>query len=43
MTDLNTNSKNDFVLSKRAFKAMANTGKDQDVLKLGIADVEYKR
>ncbi|CAO2815714.1 unnamed protein product [Amaranthus hypochondriacus] len=43
MTDLNTNSKNDFVLSNRAFKAMANPGKDQDVLKLGIADVEYKR
>ncbi|XP_010690269.2 expansin-like A2 [Beta vulgaris subsp. vulgaris] len=43
LTDLNTNNKNDFVLSYRAFKAMAKAGKDQDVLKLGIADVEYKR
>ncbi|KNA15240.1 hypothetical protein SOVF_099480, partial [Spinacia oleracea] len=43
LTDLNTNTQNDFVLSNRAFKAMANPGKDQDVLKLGIVDVEYKR
>lgn len=43
LTDLNTNNKNDFVLSNRAFKAMANPGKDLDVEKLGITDVEYKR
>lgn len=43
LTDLNTNSKNDFVLSNSAFKAMANPGKEQDVLRLGIADVEHKR
>ncbi|KAL2936915.1 Expansin-like A1 [Bienertia sinuspersici] len=43
LMDLNTNTHNDFVLSNRAFKAMAKPGKDRDVLKLGIADVEYKR
>ena len=43
MTDLNTNAQNDFVLSNRAFRAMAKPGKDRDVVKLGIADVEYKR
>ncbi|XP_059314460.1 expansin-like A1 [Lycium ferocissimum] len=43
VTDLNTNNKTDFVISSRAFMAMANPGKAKDVLKLGIADVEYKR
>ncbi|GMN71719.1 hypothetical protein TIFTF001_055180 [Ficus carica] len=33
----------DFVLSSRAFRALAKKGLDQDVLKLGIVDVEYKR
>ncbi|GMJ12674.1 EXPANSIN L1, expansin-like A1 [Hibiscus trionum] len=43
VTDLNLNNQTDFVVSGTAFKAMANQGMDQDVLKLGIADVEYKR
>ncbi|KAK4848161.1 hypothetical protein QYF36_009919 [Acer negundo] len=43
VTDLNHNNKTDFVLSSRAFTAMANNGKDQDILKHGIVDVEYKR
>lgn len=43
VTDLNTNNQTDFVISSRAFMAMAIQGKAQDVLKLGIADVEYKR
>ncbi|KAK6806003.1 hypothetical protein RDI58_003788 [Solanum bulbocastanum] len=43
VTDLNTNNQTDFVISSRAFMAMAIEGKAKDVLKLGIADVEYKR
>lgn len=43
VTDLNTNNQTDFVISSRAFTAMAIQGKAQDVLKLGIADIEYKR
>jgi hypothetical protein len=43
VTDMNYNNKTDFVLSSRAFREMANQGKDQDLLKLGIVDVEYKR
>ncbi|XP_027087936.1 expansin-like A2 [Coffea eugenioides] len=44
VTDLNkNNNETDFVLSSRAFRAMAVQGKDQDILKLGILDVEYKR
>ncbi|CAI0469049.1 unnamed protein product [Linum tenue] len=43
VTDLNTSNTTDFVLSSRAFMAMASEGKASDVLKLGIADVEYKR
>ncbi|TXG64982.1 hypothetical protein EZV62_011976 [Acer yangbiense] len=43
VTDLNHSNKTDFVLSSRAFTAMANNGKDQDILNLGIVDVEYKR
>lgn len=43
VTDLNTNNQTDFVISSRAFMAMAIEGKAQDVHKLGIADVEYKR
>ncbi|KAA3482234.1 expansin-like A2 [Gossypium australe] len=43
LTDLNHNNQTDFVLTSRAFMAMANKGKGQDVLKLGIVDVEYKR
>ncbi|XP_074285914.1 expansin-like A2 [Silene latifolia] len=33
----------DFVLSNRAFRAMALPGKDKQLLGLGIVDVEYKR
>ncbi|KAJ9189467.1 hypothetical protein P3X46_000756 [Hevea brasiliensis] len=43
MTDLNRNNQTDFVLSSRAFMAMANQGMGQNILKLGIVDVEYKR
>ncbi|KAL2900062.1 Expansin-like A1 [Bienertia sinuspersici] len=43
LMDLNTNTHTDFVLSNIAFKAMAKPGKDRDILKLGITDVEYKR
>ncbi|OMO91978.1 hypothetical protein COLO4_17968 [Corchorus olitorius] len=43
LTDLNHNNQTDFVLSSRAFMAMANQGMGQDILKLGIVDVEYKR
>ncbi|KAJ9704568.1 hypothetical protein PVL29_002904 [Vitis rotundifolia] len=43
LTDLNRNNQTDFVLSSRAFMAMANKGMGQQVLKLGLVDVEYKR
>lgn len=43
LTDLNHNNQTDFVISSRAFMALANEGKGQDVLKLGVVDVEYKR
>ncbi|KAJ4715881.1 Expansin-like protein [Melia azedarach] len=43
LTDLNHNNKTDFVVSSRAFMAMANQGMGQDILKLGLVDVEYKR
>ncbi|CAO2815712.1 unnamed protein product [Amaranthus hypochondriacus] len=44
MTDVNKGNNNtDFVLSSRAFRAMALTGKDLQLLKLGLVDVEYKR
>jgi hypothetical protein len=43
LTDLNNNNQTDFVLSSRAFKAMAQKDQDQHILKLGIVDVEYKR
>ncbi|KAL2941024.1 Expansin-like A1, partial [Bienertia sinuspersici] len=39
---LNTNTHTDFVLSNKAYKATAKPGKDRDILKLGIADAEYK-
>ncbi|GMJ12672.1 EXPANSIN L1, expansin-like A1 [Hibiscus trionum] len=43
VTDLNPNSQTDFVLSLRAFMALANPGLIRDVMKLAIVDVEYKR
>ncbi|KAJ8765039.1 hypothetical protein K2173_010515 [Erythroxylum novogranatense] len=43
VTDLNKNNQTDLVLSSRAFKAMAKEGRAQDILKLGIANMEYKR
>lgn len=43
LTDLNHSNQTDFVLSSRAFMAMANNGMGKDILKLGIVDVEYKR
>ncbi|XP_059651177.1 expansin-like A1 [Cornus florida] len=43
VTDLNHNNPIDFVLSSSAFMAMAKNGIGQDMLRLGIVDVEYKR
>ncbi|KAI9128394.1 hypothetical protein K1719_001387 [Acacia pycnantha] len=43
VTDLNKSNQTDFVLSSRAFADMANKGMSQQILKLGIVDVEYKR
>lgn len=43
VTDLNRNNKTDFVLSSRAFAAMAHQGMSQDILRQGIVDVDYKR
>ncbi|KAM1031391.1 hypothetical protein FF1_035137 [Malus domestica] len=43
LTDLNQGSQTDFVLSSRAFAAMAQKGLGQDILRRGIVDVEYKR
>ncbi|RRT32555.1 hypothetical protein BHE74_00026742 [Ensete ventricosum] len=43
LTDLNKSNTTDFVLSGPAFTAMARNGKAQDLKKLGISDVEYKR
>ncbi|KAK8626699.1 hypothetical protein V6N13_134332 [Hibiscus sabdariffa] len=43
LTDLNPNAQTDFVLSLRAFMALANPGNVRDVMKLGVVDVEYKR
>ncbi|XP_042495484.1 expansin-like A2 [Macadamia integrifolia] len=43
LTDLNKKNQTDFVLSGRAFMAMANKGMTRDILKLGIIGVEYKR
>ncbi|XP_021752980.1 expansin-like A3 [Chenopodium quinoa] len=45
VTDIHTDKSNttDFVLSSRAFRAMALPGKDTLLEQIGIADVEYKR
>ncbi|XP_009341550.2 expansin-like A2 [Pyrus x bretschneideri] len=43
LTDLNQSNHTDFVLSSRAFAAMAQKGLDQHILRRGILDVEYKR
>ncbi|KAL2329182.1 hypothetical protein Fmac_022609 [Flemingia macrophylla] len=43
LTDLNHNNETDFVLSSRAFAAMAQKGMSQQILKIGIVDIEYKR
>lgn len=43
VTDLNNSNRTDFVVSSRAFAAMANKGMSQQILKLGIVDVEYRR
>ena len=43
VTDLNKNTETDLVLSSRAFMAMANKGMESNMLKLGAANVEYKR
>jgi hypothetical protein len=43
LTDLNHNNQTDFVLSSRAFSAMAQKDMSQQILKLGIVDIEYKR
>ncbi|KAF9684552.1 hypothetical protein SADUNF_Sadunf04G0129900 [Salix dunnii] len=43
VTDLNRNNQTDFVLSSRAFMAMAKKDRGQELLKEGIVGVEYKR
>ncbi|KAL8150262.1 hypothetical protein V2J09_020070 [Rumex salicifolius] len=45
VTDFNKQKDNttDLVLSSRAFRAMANSGMDTQLLKLGLVDVEFKR
>ncbi|CAM8990941.1 unnamed protein product [Rhodiola kirilowii] len=43
VTDLNKDNKTDLVLSSRAFKAMANKGMEREIIRLGIADVDYRR
>ncbi|KAL2930023.1 Expansin-like A1 [Bienertia sinuspersici] len=45
VTDLHTDKSNttDFVVSSRAFRAMALPGKDAQLLRIGIVNVEYKR
>ncbi|NP_001310811.1 expansin-like A1 precursor [Ziziphus jujuba] len=42
LTDLNQHNQTDFVLSSRAFTAMAQKGLDQDILKRGIVDVNTR-
>ena len=43
LTDKNSDNRTDFVVSKKAFTAMALKGKSQELLKTGIVDMEYKR
>ncbi|XP_071693740.1 expansin-like A2 [Rutidosis leptorrhynchoides] len=43
VTDLNKNTQTELVLSSRALMSMANKGMEQNILKLGAANVEYKR
>ncbi|KAK8481723.1 hypothetical protein V6N13_018364 [Hibiscus sabdariffa] len=43
LTDLNPHSQADFVLSSKAFMALAYPSMVRDILKHGIVDVEYKR
>ena len=43
LTDLNKSNHTDFVLGDPAFTAMARNGKEQELKKLAILDVEYKR
>ncbi|GJR06444.1 expansin-like A1 protein [Tanacetum coccineum] len=44
VTDVNNkNTQTELVLSSRALMAMANKGMEQNILKLGTANVEYKR
>ncbi|KAL0356528.1 UNVERIFIED_CONTAM: Expansin-like A2 [Sesamum calycinum] len=40
---MNEDNRTDFVLSSRGFMGMAKKGMGQDILKLGVVDVEYKR
>ncbi|KAK7256929.1 hypothetical protein RIF29_30532 [Crotalaria pallida] len=42
-TDLNDSNQTDFVLSSKAFTAIAQKGQEQQIVKLGIVDIEYKR
>ncbi|GMJ12673.1 EXPANSIN L1, expansin-like A1 [Hibiscus trionum] len=43
LTDQSSSGQTAFVLSSKAFMAMANPSMVRDILKLGIVDVEYKR
>ncbi|KMT01281.1 hypothetical protein BVRB_9g212980 [Beta vulgaris subsp. vulgaris] len=43
LTDSQGDNRTDFVLNKDAFSAMANYGMSENLLNLGIVDIEYKR
>ncbi|KAK4746633.1 hypothetical protein SAY87_025670 [Trapa incisa] len=43
VTDLSNSNSTDFVMSSRAFMAMANKGMSKSILQQGIVDIEYKR
>ncbi|XP_047326681.1 expansin-like A2 [Impatiens glandulifera] len=43
VTDLNNDKNTDFVLTRSAFVAMASKGKERDILRQGILDVQYRR
>ncbi|KAL0560945.1 hypothetical protein IC582_001363 [Cucumis melo] len=43
LTDQNYDNRTDFVLSRKAFSGMARWGMAQQLLQLGMVDIEYKR
>lgn len=43
LADSHGDSSRDFVLNKKAMITMANKGHSENLLKLGVVDIEYKR